>query len=262
MNSWFLVLVAGAVGTAGAVKANTRVKEVRSGLNPPPYSVTPERRVSLLTPAYQEEKYIGNLLLSARNQTYPFHEIVVANSSTDGTAELARRFGALEVRAPYGNIAAARNLAAYHTTGEILVFADADVLMHTQFVERAVAALEDGAALVHPREVIYDSAKWNLLLFSPQIVRPWWNTTRCVAVWREVYEAVGGYDEMCNPIAEWSVRCREDLDFGARVAAAYGRTSVRVLPWLIGTSARRYKAQGVKGWEKFDIPARARIHWR
>jgi glycosyltransferase involved in cell wall biosynthesis len=252
---WLLAIVA-------AAKARSLVREVRSGLVPPPYNLTPERRVSLLTPAYQEEKYIGTLLRSAHNQTYPFYDMVVGNSSSDRTAELARSFGAREVQASYGNIAAARNLAAYHSLGEILVFADADVVLHTQFVERAVAALEEGAALVHPREVVYDSAKWNLLLFPPQVVRPWWNTTRCVAVWRDVYEAVGGYDETCNPMAPMAERCREDLDFGARVAALYGRRSVRVLPWLIGTSARRYKAQGLKGWEEFDIPARARIHWR
>ena len=257
-----ILLIALAAGAAGAAKAEGLVREVRSGLTPPPYILVPEYRVSLLTPAYQEEKYIGSLLCSARNQTYPFHDVVVANSSTDGTAALTRNFGGREVWAAYGNIAAARNQAAYHSQGEILVFADADVLFHTQFVERAVAALEAGAALVHPREVVYDSSKWNLWLFPPQVVRPWWNTTRCVAVWREVYEAVGGYDEMCNPMAPWAERCREDLDFGARVAAFYGRRSVRVLPWLIGTSARRYKAQGFKGWEKFDIPARARIHWR
>ena len=250
------------VALAVAAKTQSLVRQVRSGLAPPPYNCAPDRRVSLLTPAYQEEKYIGTLLLSARNQTYPFHDMVVANSSTDGTAELARSFGAMEVRAPYGNIAAARNLAAAHSLGDILIFADADVLFHTQFVERAVAALEDGFTLVHPREVIYDSAGWNCSLYPAQLVRPWWNTTRCVAVWREVYKAVGGYNEMCNPMASQAERCREDLDFGARVAALYGRRSVRVIPWLIGTSARRYKAQGLRGWQNFDIPARARIHWR
>ena len=256
MLIWLLAIA------AGAAKAESLVREVRSGLTPPPYILVPEYRVSLLTPAYQEEKYISSLLCSARNQTYPVHDIVVANSSTDGTAELTHKFGGQAIWASYGNIAAARNLAAYHSQGEILVFADADVLLHTQFVERAVAALEGGAALVHPREVIYDSAKWNLFLFAPQVIRPWWNTTRCIAVWRQVYESVGGYDEACNPTAPMAERCREDLDFGARVAAAYGRRSVRVLPWLIGTSARRYKSQGLKGWERFDEPARARIHWR
>ena len=254
---WLLAL-AGAAGTL----AQGTLNRVRSGLSPPPYNLIPDRRVSLLTPAYQEEKYIGTLLNSARNQTYPFNDLVVADCSTDRTGQVAQSWGARVVRTPYGNIAAGRNLAASCAQGDILVFSDADILMHAQFVERAVAALEEGAALVHPREVVYDSTKWNLLLFPPQVVRPWWNTTRCVAVWREVYEAVGGYDETCNPMAPWAERCREDLDFGARVAEAYGERSIKVLPWLIGTSARRYKAQGFKGWERFDEPARARIHWR
>jgi len=256
MILWVLALA------AGAAKAQSLVKDVRSGLSPPPYGLVPERRVSLLTPAYQEEKYIGILLASARNQTYPFHDLVIADCSSDRTAQVAQSWGARVVRTPYGNIAAGRNLAARHSQGDILVFADADVLLHTQFVERAVAALEDGAALVHPREVIYDSAFWNLALYPPQVIRPFWNTTRCIVVWRSVYEAVSGYDEACNPMAPWAERCREDLDFGARVIEAYGKRSVKVLPWLIGTSARRYKSQGLQGWKHFETPARARIHWR
>ena len=242
-------------GALGVIAAQNALKKVRSGLDPPAYTVEPDYRVSLCITAYQEERYIGRLLASAHNQTYPFHDMVVGDSSNDHTGEIARYWGARVVPVPAGNISMGRNAAANGAHGDILIFADADVMFHCQFVERAVAALARGAALVHPREVIYDSAFWNAWLYLPQVTRPWWNTTRCVAVWRNVWEEVGGYDPACNPTTD---RCREDLDFGSRVAEAYGRGSIRTLPFLIGTSARRYKAQGLRGWERFDEPARAR----
>ena len=229
-----------------------------SGLRPPPYRREPRYRVSMVTPAYKEERYIGMLVRSAHNQTEPVAEVIVADSSPQGdrTAAICHESGATVVRAPAGNISLARNLGAAQATGDILVFADADVVLGSQFVERAVDRLEAGAVLVHPREAIYDSELWNLALWLPQIVRPAWNTTRCVALWREAFDAVGGYDPDCNPITEY---CREDLDFGRRVAGRYGSRSIQVLGPLIATSARRYKRHGLVGWQHFDDPVRACI---
>ena len=226
------------------------------GLNPPPYRREPRYRVSVVTPAYNEERYIARLLRSARNQTEPVAELIVADSSPPGdhTGAICQAWGATVVQAPAGNIALARNLGASKATGDILVFADADVILGNQFVERAVDRLETGAVLVHPREAIYDSEFWNLALWMPQVLRPTMNTTRCVAVWREAFDAVGGYDPDCNPITE---RCREDLDFGRRVADLYGTQSIKVLGPLIATTARRYQKYGLGSWEHFDDPVRA-----
>ena len=229
-----------------------------SGLGTPPYRREPRYRVSVVAPAYKEELYIGNLLRSARNQTEPVAELFGSDSSPPGdrTPTICRVWGATMVRAPAGNIALARNLGAAKATGDILVFADADVVLGSQFVERAVDKLEAGAVLVHPREAIYDSEFWNLALWAPQIVRPPSNTTRCVALWREAFDEVGGYDPDCNPITGY---CREDLDLGRRVATLYGPRSIKVLGPLIATSARRYKRFGLSGWENFDNPVRSYI---
>ena len=227
---------------------------------PAPYVLEPYLRVSLCVPAMNEAKYIGVLLQSARNQTYPFHDIAVADSSYgDDTAVVAQSWGARVVRAAPGNISSARNLACGATTGEVVVFSDADVLLHPQFVELCLGKLQQpNVALVHPKEVIYDSVPWNMALFFPAVMRSRWNTTRCVMVWRTVCSEVGGYDPGCNPI---SGRCREDLDFGRRVGAVYGAGSIKVAPFLIGTSGRRYKQQGLRGWEKFAEPARSRVRY-
>ena len=94
--------------------ANNALKEGTSGLAPPAYRVPPRHRVSLCVPAYNEEKYIGNLLTSARNQTESFHSMVVADCSEfgDSTSLMAMRLGAKVLRVANGNISASRNLAA------------------------------------------------------------------------------------------------------------------------------------------------------
>ena len=251
-----LILALVAAGSLYHSSARIAKNNGLSGLRSSPYRREPRYRVSLVAPAYKEERYIAKLLCSARNQTEPLAEMVVADSSPpeDRTGAICRDWDATVIRAPAGNIALARNLGAEAATGDILVFADADVVLGNQFVERAVDKLEAGAALVHPREAIYDSEFWHLALWAPQLVRPPMNTTRCVAVWREAFDAVGGYDPDCNPITDY---CREDLDFGRRVAAVYGKGSIQVLGPLIATSARRYKRHGLDGWQHFDDPVRA-----
>jgi len=254
VNPWI-----GLALSAYSLGAHLSLKRATSGLYPPPYILTPTAKVSLIIPAYQEEKYIGGILVSARNQTYPVHEIIVADSSPDGrTKDVAASWGATVVRARAGNIALARNRGAEYATGDILLFCDADVILASTMVEETVSALGSGAVLVHPREVLYDSTLWNLALYWAQPFRRAKDTTRAIAVSRAVFDAVGGYDPLCNPITE---RCREDLDFGQRVAGVYGYERFQVLPILIATSARRYKKFGTAGWEHFDVPVRQeRVH--
>lgn len=246
-----------ALAVAGAVygvASQANIVRFKRSLAASHSSREPRYTVALATPAYNEAGYISQLLRSANGQTEPFAVAVVGSSSTDDSDEEASRLGAKIVRIPRGNISLARNAAAAATKSDILVFADADVVLAPTFLEKAVDRLENGAALVHPREVILDAPVYQFVQYGVQIVRPRWNTTRCVAVWREVYERVGGYDNACNPITE---RCREDLDFGRRVIEVYGRRSVEVLGTLIGTTGRRWKAYGLTGLRHFDVSVRS-----
>jgi glycosyltransferase involved in cell wall biosynthesis len=244
--------------TGYTVSAEWQRNTVLSGLDTPQYQVDADLPVSVISPAFNEAKYIGGLIRSAQNQTYSVDEIIVADASefSEGTGYTAEALGAKVVRAEPGNISASRNVGARGAGGDILIFADADVIFGSQFVESAVRKLQQGYAACHPREVISDSHVWNLALWGPQLVRPVWNTTRCVAVWREVYNTVGGYDEACNPITH---RCREDLDFGRRILEHYGAGSIAVLGVHIAASARRYKKYWLSGWTKFEDPVRRRI---
>jgi len=90
-------------------------------------------KISLIIPAFNEEKLIGESLRSIHDATRSFTErgwetelIVCDNNSTDGTAELARAAGARVVFEPVNQISRARNRGAEMATGDWLVFIDAD----------------------------------------------------------------------------------------------------------------------------------------
>ena len=246
---WSAARMASVIYAGSFYQAYSRVMEPGSGP-----MMSPRYPVSLIVPAYNEEKYIGTLLASANNQNEPFAEYVIANSGLDHTEEIARRYGARVVPCEYGNISASRNAAANAAQGEILIFSDADMYLSPSVLEECVDALEEGYACAVPRALLHDSVPWNIMTWGARVVRDLaggHGTQGIVAGWREVYEGVGGYDETCNPM-DVDHRCREDRDFGQRIARMYGDDSIKLLPYLAGTSARRYKALGFTGLQHFD----------
>ena len=90
-------------------------------------------KVSIIIPAFNEERLIGETLRRVKAATAAFarrgwaSEIIVCdNNSTDRTAELARAEGAAVVFEPVNQIARARNSGAAVASGDWLVFIDAD----------------------------------------------------------------------------------------------------------------------------------------
>jgi len=95
--------------------------------------------ISVVIPAYNEEKYIGRCLEALRAQTYPSEQteiIVVDNNSTDHTAAIARRFGATVVFEPCKGIGAARQQGALAARGEVIASTDADTIVPPNWLER------------------------------------------------------------------------------------------------------------------------------
>ncbi len=90
-------------------------------------------KLSIIIPAYNEEKLIASSLLSiqkafepAVNLGHDFELIVVDNNSDDRTAELAAQFGARVVFEPIHQISRVRNSGAGAANGDWLIFIDAD----------------------------------------------------------------------------------------------------------------------------------------
>lgn len=87
-------------------------------------------RISVITPAYNAELFIGDAILSVLAQTHPYWELlVVDDGSTDDTADRVRQFHDARIRLiqqPNAGLPAARNTALDVATGNSVAFLDAD----------------------------------------------------------------------------------------------------------------------------------------
>jgi GT2 family glycosyltransferase len=145
--------------------------------------------------------------------------------------------------------AAARNEGAARATGDVLVFVDADVVVHPDAlgrIRRAFNADPELAALFgsyddepeHPGVV---SGFRNLLHHHVHQTAAGLATTFWAglgAIRRDAFEAAGGFDA-----ARYPHPSVEDIDLGMRVAAAGGR--IRLDPDVLGTHLKRWTLAGM-----------------
>ena len=141
-------------------------------------------RVSIGLPVYNGENYVQEALDSILGQTYMDWELIICdNASTDGTADICRKYAARDARIHYHlnerNLGAAPN---YNRTlelavGEYFKWAAHDDLLAPQFLARCVEALDQHpqAVLCHPKSRIIDErGQWiedydvHLRMDSPQ----------------------------------------------------------------------------------------------
>jgi glycosyltransferase involved in cell wall biosynthesis len=105
--------------------------------------------VSILMTSYNREKYIGSAIESVLRQTYQnFELIIVDDSSTDRTVDIANHFATLDKRVSvymnkfnlgdYEN----RNTAVSYASGKYLKFVDADDLVYPHTLDLMVSAME------------------------------------------------------------------------------------------------------------------------
>lgn len=98
--------------------------------------------VSVITPAYNAEKFIAETIQSVQAQTYTDWEmIIVDDGSTDKTADIIKEFSKHDNRIQYhyqpnGKQGKARNLAIKQAKGKYLAFIDADDLWVENKLER------------------------------------------------------------------------------------------------------------------------------
>jgi glycosyltransferase involved in cell wall biosynthesis len=104
--------------------------------------------VSVIMPAYNAEKYIGEAIESVLKQTYPYFElIVVDDGSKDRTAEIVESFKDKRVnlmeREVNGGASAARNTAIDVSKGKWLAMIDADDQWLPERLEKLLALLSE-----------------------------------------------------------------------------------------------------------------------
>jgi glycosyltransferase involved in cell wall biosynthesis len=116
--------------------------------------------VSIMMPAYNVEKFIGQAIESVINQTYPQWELILVNDgSKDGTANVIANYRDPRIKVISqlnGGESVARNTALKAVKGEYLAFLDADDIFLPNHLELAL-----GYLLAHPEsDAVYSDGHY------------------------------------------------------------------------------------------------------
>lgn len=110
--------------------------------------------VSIIIPAFNSEKYLGETVRSALAQTWPNKEIIIVDDgSSDGTLAIAKQFESHDVKVltqENRGAAAARNTGLAVAQGDYMQWLDADDLLAPDKISRQFAGeLIDDPSFVH-----------------------------------------------------------------------------------------------------------------
>lgn len=208
------------------------------------------RKISVVVPTYNEEKYIVRTLEQIR-RVLPASELIVTDDkSTDATAFLAGQYADLVVESGLHRIGANRNIGARNAseTSEILLFVDADTLLNEEFVRKALEKFRDQrvagvGCLVMPEtrnllEKFFFFVLNSLVVFAKALGKTYL-PGNCVAYRRSAFFEIGGFDE--------HTKAGEDMDLSRRMSRV---GKVVLLPVFVCTSRRRLEKLGFLGLVK------------
>ena len=119
------------------------------------------RKISVIIPCYNVERYIVQCVESVLQQTYkPYEIICIDDGSTDNTPailkELEQLHGIVVLSSENKGAAAARNKGLKHATGEFIQFLDGDDLLIEDKFEKQLLGFETGVDAVVSDWVLKD----------------------------------------------------------------------------------------------------------
>lgn len=202
--------------------------------------------ISIVIPAFNEEKYIGTILQSLVEQDFSEDkEVIVADAdSNDRTREVAESFAPHFHRLVVvkgGMPAVGRNNGAKASSGDIIIFIDADLqIKNRHFLKNNVEHFRKYKLAAATTKLIPQSDKfidhilvgfYNIILKPAVFIRPL--GAMCIMASRDVFQKIGGYPE--------DVVMAEDHDFVLKCSKVgkYG-----ILPVPIYMSVRRLDKEG------------------
>lgn len=200
--------------------AYKRRENIAKLVNPPLFSV--------IIPAHNEEKVIGDIIHDFLRQTYPHLEIiVVCHNCEDRTCEVARsiddeRLKVIELRTPQSGKALALNEALKHSSGDIIVQMDADNRVDEDFLRKALPYFADPKVQAIQVRLGTKNASFNLLTKCQQLEydlfgMPFWEGRGAlglsctiggtgVIIRKRVLEEVGGWEN--ELIEDFDLYCK------------------------------------------------------
>lgn len=169
-------------------------------------------KFSFIIPSYNEEKYIKRCIKSIRKQTRKPEEIIVVdNTSTDNTPEIAEALGCRVVKEEKKGISNARNKGAKVAQGDFLCFIDADGVLTERWLEECEKTLlrEKGVKAVVGLNIfshkklgrialynIYTLVAYSGLFIFKMLTNRLFLPGNNLAIRKDVFMDAGGFEEI------------------------------------------------------------------
>jgi len=202
-------------------------------------------KISVVVPAYNEEKYIKRTLESLKKQSLkPYEVIVVDNGSTDKTKEISELLGAKVILEKNKGIGFARRAGFKAASGDVIATTDADTILSADWLFKiSNAFLKNKEIIAVGGPYKFDTDKYKIIIktvsliwiFGDRILN-WGNNIPGVnmAVSKEAYQKSGGFKK---------IYYFEDLDLSLRLKRIGKVLFLRNLE--VTTSFRRYIKKGI-----------------
>jgi glycosyltransferase involved in cell wall biosynthesis len=134
--------------------------------------------ISVVIPAFNEEKYLGGVLAPLREVDLISQIIVVSDGSTDHTGDVARAWGVqvIELEQNQGK-GGAMSVGISHTKEEIILFLDADLIGLTaqHIIDLVLPVLNDEADMTIG---VFEHGR--LATDMAQVIAPYLSGQRCI----------------------------------------------------------------------------------
>lgn len=188
--------------------------------------------LSVLVTCYNKEKYLDECIQSIDRQTKEPKEIVLVHDGCD--EPMAHAKADTIILKTNGGVSKARDTAYKFSTGELILFVDADDVLDPDYLEKMVLVISKGADVAYP-DIFLWQGKYSQLTVTPKKITPKFVEkfekvvipVTCLMN-RKLYEKLGGFKEM--PVLE-------DVDFWIRaICNGYTFRKAETLLWY-----RRYE---------------------
>jgi glycosyltransferase involved in cell wall biosynthesis len=201
-------------------------------------------RFSVVIPALNEERHLGQLLSDIQRQSLRPEEVIVVDAgSSDASVRIAEHSPAAVVLHGEPPIARGRNLGGFSVKGELIFFLDADTRLPESFFEDFVCEVERrGLDIACPRYLPHEStptiraihAFWEVVLRVFEGTLPS-GAGHCIALRSNLFRESRGF----NPSLKF-----DDIELVRRLSKGrrFGYVGARVL-----VSDRRYREEGILG---------------
>ena len=197
--------------------------------------------VSIIVPAYNERKHIGDTIENLKKIDYKKKEIIIVNDgSTDKTAEIAKKSGVRVVSVKKGGKARALNYAIQIARGEIIATVDADSYPEKDILLKSVPFFQNKkvvavttkiyvknkkSLIAKIQEIEYGMISWGRKV--SEYIESIWATPGPMSLYRKsVLKEVGGFDEK-NATEDIEIAWRL-LSKGYKIRMSPGKTYTNV----------------------------------